>query len=529
MIFNMPAIVSPCRRFLPPGRRLWPGSFLLIGIFLAVLAPLSPAFAEPCALPQDALASLAKASVDQFFDAAATRDFYDKWGASCAWNDKSAQLLLARISRADEEGVDPGIFASAVAALHKPPKDTPSARVRDLMLTDLALRYARIMSFGQTDLSRVDSDIYFPRRKADLSLGLATALSYGNIREWLQSLGPRNAAYERLKDMLARYRIIREKGGWALTPPGPTPKPGEENPYMPELRRRLMAEDDLGSSADGTAFDDKTVEALKHFQARHGLTPDGLLGKKTRLALNIPVETRIDQIIANLDRWRYLGPVLPATRFEVNAAAGDAQLIVGERAILTMRAIAGKPENPTPMLLSAINEVIVNPTWTIPWSIVRNEIPTRLRHDPQYLARNKMRWIRGWLVQAAGIDNPLGRLKFNFPNPFSVYLHDTPAVNLFDRDDRARSHGCVRLELPLELAEYLLKDNPEWPKPVLEEAIAAPKTIRIPLETELPVAILYWTAFAGNDGIFEFREDIYGRDTRLIQALPQLNTRPLVP
>jgi murein L,D-transpeptidase YcbB/YkuD len=259
--------------------------------------------------------------------------------------------------------------------------------------------------------------------------------------------------------------------------------------------------------------------ALKRFQARHGLTPDGVLGPRSRAALNVPVTARINQIIANLDRWRYIAPAIQPTRFEVNTAAGLADLVVDGTPVLSMRAITGKPDLPTPMLASAINEVIINPTWTVPASIIKSEIRPALRRNPHYLADNNMRWIDGRLVQSPGPKNSLGNFKFNFPNPFTVYLHDTPATLLFKLDERARSHGCVRLERPLDFAEQLLVDNPDWPREKIEQAIPDGKTIRIPLKQKMPLVITYWTAFVDSEGVFNFREDIYGRDARFVEAL----------
>lgn len=521
---SLPPVTAPPVR---PG--LWRGRFLLAGLCLAMLAPLASGPAQACTVPLEALPDARKAAGDAFFSAAATKEFYGKWGDSCAWSDQAAQALLARIADAGDDGIDPRFLNAGDLSGLAATDNSTAARARDLMLTNLALRYARVMSLGQVDLTEIERSISFPRRKPDLAGGLAAALAQGNIARWLQGLAPQDPAYGQLKQMLAYYRLIEKNGGWKALPSGRGLKPGEDSPLLPELRQRLMTEGDLTSPADGSLFDAATVEALKRFQTRHGLTADGVLGSKTRRMLNVPVDTWIARIVATLDRWRSLGPSLPPTRFEVNVAAGQARLLVDENPVLSMRAIVGKPQTPTPMLLSTINEVIINPTWTIPWSIINNEISVALRHNPYYLAQNDMHWVNGWLVQEPGPENPLGRLKFNFVNPFSVYLHDTPFIQRFAEDNRALSHGCVRLEQPLELATWLLKENPAWSRLDIQDATTGLDTIRIPVAQTLPVAIVYWTAFVDADGLFELRDDIYGRDERLTEALAEgrnLTARP---
>jgi murein L,D-transpeptidase YcbB/YkuD len=255
------------------------------------------------------------------------------------------------------------------------------------------------------------------------------------------------------------------------------------------------------------------------FQRRHGIAPDGHVGRDTLRALNVSIEQRVQQIAANLERRRFFGHVVPATRIEVNAAAATMTLYRNWNAALAMRAVVGDPEHPTPMLVSfKLAAIVLNPPWVIPSSIIHKEMLPKEERQPGYLAHNDIHWSGRQLVQSPGPKNALGRIKFEFANPFSVYLHDTPAHSLFAKYDRADSHGCVRLEKPGDLALALLNDK--WPRDRIEQTIARGATVRIGVRDGPPVVLAYWTVFTDPDGMLEFRDDIYGRDAQLIAAMP---------
>jgi len=353
---------------------------------------------------------------------------------------------------------------------------------------------------------------------------LRSVLRRGDVAGWLRELPPRQPEYAALKALLARYRDLAARGDWVkLDAPAKAVKPGKASPLVPLLRRRLAEEGYLeeSPSPDDVLAGD-ILDALKRFQADHGLAVDGALGKKTVEALNVGPAERVRQIALNLERWRQFSRGIPATRIEVNTAAATAALVVADKRVLEMRAVVGKKETPTPLVRSDLRTVIIDPPWIVPVSIIRKEILPALKRKPDYLEKNNMHWQGNQLVQAPGEKNSLGRIKFEFPSSFDVYLHDTPARSLFTRearDDRARSHGCIRLEKPLDLAEILLKDNGDWPRERIEQAIAEGGTVRVPVTTEIPVVVAYWTAFADRDGRAEFRDDIYGRDARLFEAL----------
>jgi murein L,D-transpeptidase YcbB/YkuD len=327
-------------------------------------------------------------------------------------------------------------------------------------------------------------------------------------------------------------------------PPEARLKPGDEHAQVAVLRARLAAEDETVSATGGTRYDDRLEEAVRRFQLRHGLALDGVVGPVTVQALNVPVDDRIRQIALNLERWRWLPRDLGRRYVTVNAADATLQVIAEGRAALTSRVVVGDVRHPTPVVQARLEAIILNPPWNVPASIVVQEILPRLRENRRYLAESEIVILErresdphglavDWstiaaepfpfrLQQRPGPDNPLGRIKFDVPNRFDVYLHDTPTRSLFTRPVRTASHGCIRVERADDLAAYVLADSTgRWSPSRLTEAIAIGATQRIALARPLPVYILYWTAFAGPDGEVQFRDDVYERDRRLATMLAE--------
>src|SRR6185369_12157848 len=251
---------------------------------------------------------------------------------------------------------------------------------------------------------------------------------------------------------------------------------------------------------------------------RHGLAADGALGTRTLAALNVPVDARIDQIRASLERGRWFLHDLPERYVMVNVAAFRVAFVENDRVIWRSRVIVGDRDKETPMFRADMQSVVLNPTWSVPDSIVRNELLPGLRKDPRYLARRHIVRTGDDYVQAAGKDNALGRIKMLFPNPYSVYMHDTPTKSLFDRATRTFSHGCVRVENPVELAALAL-DDPAWSVAALNRAIARGQTRWITLRNPVPVLVMYSSVGVGRDGIVEFLPDIYDRDQEILRVL----------
>lgn len=484
--------------------------------------------AASCASPLASLEMLPSRLASEA-DLAALRTFYAPAPGQCLWSKTSEAALRKALQEAERHGLAPEQFLS-LSFLQS--LGSEQQALRDLLLSRAALAYAQVMRRGQLPLESLGEDVDFPRLPLAPEAGLRAALAAGDVAGWLEAQPPATAAYKKLLEAYAQYRALNEKGGWALLPaPEKSLKPGMLSPLVPLLRARLLAEGDLAQASavplEPQLYDAALAAALEAFQARNGLKADGVLGRATLAHLNISAAERVTTIMLNLERWRMLAAGLPPTRFEVNAAAAEAVLYEGDQPHLQMRTIVGAKKTPTPIMRSAIDMVVINPPWVVPRSILVKEIEPLLKTDPDYLARHQMSWQEGQLVQAPGEKNSLGRIKFEMPSSFGVFLHDTPARSLFASEARARSHGCIRLEKPLEFAAYLLRKDAAWPSERIEQAIAEGATQRIPLVSKMPVAIVYWTAFVNDAGRVEFRDDVYGRDARLYAALLQSQSYPV--
>ncbi|HET7595105.1 MAG TPA: L,D-transpeptidase family protein [Stellaceae bacterium] len=432
------------------------------------------------------------------------RDFAPLWVSEPT---REAALLRA-LGGAAEHGLDPAAFAVPAS----PPEK------RELLLTDAFLRYATALARGRVQAHDLETDWAFSAPAFDAVAALDRA-SAGDVGAILAALAPAEPGYRLLQDALARYRRIAAGGGWRPVPDAAKLKRDDRGRAVTALRRRLAAEGYLPADALAGGFDGKVEAAVRRFQAQHGIAADGAVGSDTFRALNVPAAARVEQIRANLERWRELPRNWPKTRIEVNVPGATLTTIEGGEPRLVMRAIVGAEEHPTPVMRAHLSAVLFNPAWTIPASIVKNEILPKAKRDPKYLERNHYVYRGAALQQLPGANNALGRLKFEMPNVYDVYLHDTPSRPLFKRVSRSLSHGCVRLENPRELAVYLLSGRSGWAEEDIDRVIAAGQTQRVPLPHSLPVYLLYWTAFVDAEGAVEFRDDVYARDQRLTTAL----------
>ena len=444
---------------------------------------------------------------ERICDPAGLRTFYARREHRAAWDDRSTAALLAAIDALAEDGLEPARYHRE--ALLRLPQDAE----RDVLATDAFLTAAAHLSAGVTDPQFARPAWCAPPPKIDAAAILQSALDDGTIGETLPRFAVRHEGYLRLRKALAAYRELARNGGWPLVPKGRALRPGHDDPRVAVLRRRLQ------SPSDGTLFDAEVEELVRHFQSHHGITVDGIVGPETLRELNVTAEDRAWQIAVNMERWRWMPEDLGESYLLVNIAAFRLDVIEGGRSVLTMKTVVGKDYTRTPLFAARIAEVIVNPWWNVPDSIAAKELWPKQERDPSYFAREHMVVTDGRIRQRPGPWNALGRLKFNMPNRYNVYLHDTPAKSLFDRPFRAFSHGCIRLEKPLELALYLLRDQPQWTAEAIEKAIETGRERAIPLTSPQPVHVLYWTAWAGDDGHMEFHRDHYERDAALATAL----------
>ncbi|SEL08715.1 Murein L,D-transpeptidase YcbB/YkuD [Sphingomonas palmae] len=385
-------------------------------------------------------------------------------------------------------------------------------------LVRAALDHARAVHAGRLDASDFERDWGIRPQAYDPLPGFVDAVERDRLAAWVASLPPPYAGYDALVAGLARYRQIAADGGWGTVPAAAELKYGRSGPAVAALRKRLAAEDPQ-VSASGDKFDADLLAAVRRAQRRYGLNPAGDVGAQTLAALNVPVAARMRQISANMERWRWLPAQLEQNRVQVNVAAAVLTVFDGDAPVMSMKAVTGRPGNETPMLVSSIHSVVLNPPWNVPSSIADKELWPKERANPGYLKRNGFRVIDtgggGKRLQQSSEKSALGRYKFDFPNDFAVYLHDTPAQAGFSRFDRLASHGCVRLEKPEALAKLLMKTTPQWQPEAIDATVAAGKTVRAQMAQPVAVYLLYWTAFASPSGQVGFRDDPYNWDSDL--------------
>jgi murein L,D-transpeptidase YcbB/YkuD len=457
-----------------------------------------------------------KAAVEAFYTA---RNFAPLWvdnGAESA-RAKAAATYLAGVSA---DGLDPGdypvpSFANA---------DPGALAEAELKFTAAVLTYARHAQIGRVHYSRVSSDIVYDLVAPEAGAVLAKVADAASVADALDSYNPPHAGYKALKAKLAEVRNRTGEPGRARISGGKTLKPGMDDPRVPQLRERLGV---AGDSAD-TVYDKALSEAVKAFQRQHDLNATGNLTSSTVDALNGPRRDRdADVIIANMERWRWLPRDLGRTYVMVNIPDYTLRVMDHGATVWTTKIVAGKPgEKATPLLSETMKYITVNPTWNVPPSIINNEYLPALAQDPTVLDRMGLKLEHNrdgsvHIYQPPGEGNALGRIRFNFPNKFLVYQHDTPDKHLFGLAKRAFSHGCMRVQFPDKYAEVLLGiSNPKDGYTVEKiHHMYGTGERDIHLNTPIPVHLTYQTAFVDDAGHLAIREDVYGRDARLLAAL----------
>ena len=378
-----------------------------------------------------------------------------------------------------------------------------------------ALDYARAVHSGRLDKADFKEDWGLRPLPYDPLPAFADAVKRDRLGAWIASLPPPYAGYDGLQKGLETYRAIAAKGGWKPVPAGPDLYVGASGARVTALRERLAVEDPQ-VDPKGSKFDAELKAAVIRAQRRYGLNPTGLVAGQTLASLNVPADARVRQIMANMERWRWLPKELDKNRIQVNIAAAVLTVFEGDAPIMSMKGVTGRPGDETPMLMSSIHSIVINPPWNVPAGIAQRELFPK---GAGYLKANGFRVIgegpNRRLQQRAGPLSALGRFKFDFENPYAVYLHDTPAQAKFSSFDRLASHGCVRVEKPAALAERLLQTDPAWTPDAIQAAVAEGKTQRVDLPTPVSVYLLYWTAFASANGTMNFRADPYSWDSEL--------------
>lgn len=433
-------------------------------------------------------------------------------------------LLVKTLDDADRYGFDPGAFTPAGLEAQLASRDPQARRAAQATLVAQTLRYAKAQHSGS--LAPDDFLYEWGLRPApyDPTADFVQAVAQDRLAAWLDSLPPPYTGFDGLRRGLEVYRGIAARGGWPTLEAGADLKLGATGKRVEALRARLAVEDGSLAAQGPAVFDQALADAVIRAQKRYGLEPTGVLDKATVAALNVPVDERIDQIIANMERWRWLPAVLPAERIQVNIAAAILTVFHNDTPVLSMRAVTGRPGDETPMLQSQIQSIVLNPPWNVPSDIAAKELWPKERAHPGYFRRNDFIVIHTpdggtRLQQKAGPKAALGHVKFDFVNKYGVYLHDTPSRGTFGRYARMVSHGCVRLQKPVELADMVMQGSAQWTPDAIRQTIAGGDTVRAPLPKPIAVFLLYWTAYMGPDGQMNFRGDPYNWDHILMQKL----------
>jgi murein L,D-transpeptidase YcbB/YkuD len=333
-----------------------------------------------------------------------------------------------------------------------------------------------------------------------------------------------NKGYNLLKQQLADYYSIAKYGGWGTLASTTKLKKGTKSPEVGIIKKRLQLSKDYKGTDTSNVFSDSLETAVKSFQQRNGLKPTGVINDSMINILNVPVEQRIQQLIVNMNRMLWIPQQIDSSRIEVSIPSQMLYVYADSGKAFEMPVIVGKEGTNTVMFNSEINQVVFNPTWHIPESIVRNEIMPKMKSDADYLKKHNMEVVKQndsipVLRQLPGKDNPLGRVKFLFPNTHEIYLHDTPNKDLFAKKDRTMSHGCIRVADAAKLAQYLLRDQSDWTAQKINAAMNSGKEQTVDLKTKQPISITYLTAWVDENGMMNFRPDVYNHDKDAIEKM----------
>lgn len=498
----------------------------------------------------EALETTAPLSADNAGEpiAASVRGFYAARGFAPIWTDERGPLprargLLDAVLTSTEDGLEPSDYISPrVQALFET-RDPVQLAQLEASLTWAYVRLASDLASGRTVPNEVDPELFVHPHDINPAVVLAQASAVEDVNRLLERHAPQTEAYRKLKAALVQYRAIQRLGGWTKMSAGQILRPGYRGARVAELKK-VLAERGEPVSTETDVYDAELIQAVKGFQRRHGLSPDGAFGPRTRAALNMSVEDRINQLVINMERRRWMPDDLGDRYAFVNLADFRLNVVFHGETVYDTRVVVGTDVDRTPVFSDRMTYLVINPYWNIPPSIAREEMLPQLREDPYSLAAKGIRVFSSWSADAQEIDpglvdwfaisdthfpfklrqdpggrNALGRVKFMFPNKFNIYLHDTPSKSLFRRTVRTFSHGCIRVEEPFRLAKLLLEDDPRWTSDRFDEALASYQRRIVTLPNALNVHLTYLTAWVDDDGHVQFRGDVYGRDRRLTVAL----------
>ncbi|MGH6924340.1 MAG: L,D-transpeptidase family protein [Propylenella sp.] len=534
---------------------------LLLGVLGATVAPASAAtdlefFGTPAVQPAKSPAAIAvEAALVAATDRGdplegivldGVRDFYAGRGFEPLWfaaeeAPPQAVALRREMDLAGRYGLDPALYATPHFN-SRPGSEPERLAAVEVEFSRALARFVTHISSGRIRPSDISSLITLEPERPDIGDVLVQLASAPSVDEALAGYEPQHPQYEALKAKLAELRALGPEEERIVVPEGTLLKPGISDERVPLLRKRLGLE--LPAETAAESYDDLTVMAVEAFQEKNGLNVDGIIGPATLLVLNgRSREEDIAAILANMERWRWMPRDLGRFHVMVNAPEFMVRVVDGGTVKHETRVIVGTPKNPTPTFSHQLSHIIVNPYWNVPLSILKNEMMPEIRADPWgYFARygyevlaevgGRVRridpaWVDWYRVnpralhvrQVPGDHNALGRIKFMFPNQHSVYLHDTPTKSLFERDRRAFSHGCVRVQNPMDFADAILPVGaPQWNSSRLKDLYGSQER-HVNLDTQIPVHLSYFTMTVAADGTLNRLEDIYGYDGKMTEFL----------
>jgi len=438
------------------------------------------------------------------------------------WNRLSRYLQVTK----DSTLYNKNLFAYMQQVLedHSPAEvNNKETALAELSLTRNFFNYAEKAYEGI--LNPKEMQWHIPRKKVDAITLLDSLVRTQELS--LSDIEPLSQGYKALQKELLRYYSLQKEETWApISLSGKKAyRTGDKGPVVTALKQRLAALGDLDQLDTASHYNEVVTNAVKRFQQRHGLKPDGVVGPKALQALNTPVETRIQQLLINMERQRWL-PQQQGKQIVANIPEFKLHIYENGREVFSTDVVVGKAATRTVVFADELKYIVFSPYWNLPRSIVRNEVLPAMERNPSYLKQQNME-ITGYsnglpvIRQKPGKGNALGAVKFLFPNQYSIYFHDTPAKSLFNRQKRAFSHGCIRLQKPFEMAQYLLKGRREWTDERIRQAMNSHSEKWVTLEESIPVFIIYLTAWVDQNGTLNFRDDIYGHDRKMAAKLFQ--------
>ena len=393
----------------------------------------------------------------------------------------------------------------------------------EITLTAHFIQYL-LKNYKSNEIKRKETERFVPFKKED-ALHLADSLLTKKHKD-NKYYADVNPAYKLLKDYLQKYDEIAKRGGWpTITLAQKVIKKGSSSLEVLALKKRLELTGEMPAGDTSQVFDDQLEKAVKTYQVSRGLTPTGSINSSLLKDMNVPVLKRIEQILINMGRMRWRLEASEGNLIMVNIPEFVLHVYEGKNEVFDMNVVVGKEGHNTTMFTGNLNQVVFSPYWNVTSNIVKSEVLPAMAKDPDYLSRNNMEEVGSpvdgipTIRQLPGPKNSLGKVKFLFPNSFDIYFHDTPAKSLFSSDKRAYSHGCIRLSDPPKLANYVLRNQPEWTPEKIDEAMNSGQEQFVRVKTPIPVLITYYTAWVDENGLLNFRDDIYGHDVDLAQKM----------